>query len=55
MKNPTIESLEQAISHLVEARYHIERALGDTESGEISISEIDNLIEDIRADIEDLR
>lgn len=55
MKNSTIECLEEAINHLLEARFKIERALGDTDSGEISISEIDNLIDDIRADIEDLR
>jgi hypothetical protein len=54
MRNQKVLKLEQAINTLEYAKYQLKEALGDTDSYQFSADQIDELIEDIQADIADL-
>ena len=51
MRNQKVAKLEQAIQYLNYAKYQVKLALGDSDSAQSSINDIDSLIEDLDADI----
>ena len=51
MRNQKVVNLEQAIQYLNYAKYQVKLALGDSDSAQFSINNIDSLIEDLDADI----
>lgn len=51
MRNQKVVNLEQAIQYLNYAKYQVKLALGDSDSAQFTINEIDSLIEDLDADI----
>jgi hypothetical protein len=55
MRNQKVLKLEQAINTLEYAKFQIKEALGDSDSYKFSADQIDELIEDLNADIESLR
>ena len=52
MRNKKVTKLEQAINTLEYAKFQIQEALGKTDSYQMTADQIDNLIEDLNADIE---
>ena len=54
MRNQKVLKLEQAINTLEYAKYQIKEALGDTDSYQMSASQIDEMIEELNADIASL-
>jgi len=52
LRNQKVLKLEQAINTLEYAKYQIKEALGDTDAYHMSANQIDDLIEDINADLE---
>ena len=51
MRNQKVLKLEQAINTLEYAKYQIKEALGDTDAYQMSADQIDEMIEDLDADI----
>ena len=51
MRNQKVLKLEQAINTLEYAKYQIKEALGDTDAYQLSADQIDEMIEDLDADI----
>jgi len=54
MRNQKVLKLEQAINTLEYAKYQIKEALGDTDAYQMSSSQIDEMIEELNADIASL-
>ena len=54
MRNQKVLKLEQAINTLEYAKFQIKEALGDSDSYKFSADQIDELIEDLNADIASL-
>jgi|LauGreDrversion4_2_1035121.scaffolds.fasta_scaffold467697_3 hypothetical protein len=54
MRNQKVLKLEQAINTLEYAKYQIKEALGDTDAYQMSASQIDEMIEELNADIASL-
>lgn len=50
-----VQRLDQAIQYLKYARYQVQLALGETDSGQETIDDIDSIVEDLDADIICLR
>lgn len=55
MSDPAVKRLEQAITYLKYARYQVKLALGDTDTAQGTIADIDGIVEDLTADIVDLK
>lgn len=54
MRKQKLQKLEQAIDRLNDAKRLIRDALKDTDSADVSISQIDEAIQDLKADILEL-
>jgi hypothetical protein len=54
MRNKKVLKLEQAINTLEYTKFQIKEALGDTESYQMSASQIDEMIEKLNSDIASL-
>ena len=54
MRNQKVVNLEQAIQYLNYAKYQVKLALGDSDSAQFSINEIDSLIRDLEEDIAEM-
>lgn len=46
-----VQRLEQAITYLKYARYQVQLALGDTDSAQMTVADINGIMEDLDADI----